>query len=230
MREVIILGGGYSVKEGIDKGLWDKIKGLDIWALNVTYKTMPYLPNKELWVDFHNFYRAYEAEILNLDCHLVTKYQSYYTTIDKITILTPTNKPDEFYGREALQKGKIFIGQRGFCGIMALSYAVALGYNIIYLLGYDFGNISTSNGKRTHYFDDNMADYGIKRGYENPRYTVFVDKNGKVKTDVKDFQLYSDISDLKIYNVSLESNIPYFEKISYEDFFDLIKKEESNET
>jgi len=42
-EEVIILGGGYSVKEGIEKGLWNKIKDKNVWSLNYVFLTMPFL-------------------------------------------------------------------------------------------------------------------------------------------------------------------------------------------
>ena len=54
-KEVILVGAGYSLKEGIDKELWDKIKGKEIWSCNYAYRTMPYLPARELWTDINFF-------------------------------------------------------------------------------------------------------------------------------------------------------------------------------
>jgi hypothetical protein len=50
-KSLIIVGGGYSVAKGIKQGLWERIKGNDIWSLNFAYKTMPYLPSTEIWID-----------------------------------------------------------------------------------------------------------------------------------------------------------------------------------
>ena len=42
---LIILGAGASLKEGVYKGLWEVIKGQDIWAINFMFKVMPYPPS-----------------------------------------------------------------------------------------------------------------------------------------------------------------------------------------
>jgi len=40
MKECIIVGAGYSIKEGLEKGLWAKIKGKEVWSLNSAFKTI----------------------------------------------------------------------------------------------------------------------------------------------------------------------------------------------
>ena len=51
MKSVVIVGGGNSVREGIEKGLWDKIKDKKVWALNSCFVFMPFMPKRILWVD-----------------------------------------------------------------------------------------------------------------------------------------------------------------------------------
>ena len=61
-KRVIIMGAGDSVRREIENGLWDKIKGEEIWSLNSVFKVMPYLPTAQLWVDV----KFYEKEVSNL--------------------------------------------------------------------------------------------------------------------------------------------------------------------
>jgi len=229
MNSVILVGGGYSIKEGIEKGLWNEIKNQEIWSLNIAFKTMPYLPSKELFVD-HSFFNSYQEDLLSLPCELIAVNHAYYLKFPKIKNIFTTQNPKEFYGRESLNKNKIFTGSRKFCGFFAISYAIALGYKTIYLLGYDWGNIIDTTGKKqSHYFDNNLKDYGILKCYQNPKYNAFENNNNQPKEDVKDFEVYLTVSDCKIYNVSLKSRIDYFEKINFETFYNHLKKEE-NET
>jgi len=50
-KRLIIIGGGYTLKEGVNKGLWKHIKGQEIWSINNAFKRMPYFPSKQLWLD-----------------------------------------------------------------------------------------------------------------------------------------------------------------------------------
>ena len=60
---IILLGGGYSIKEAIKQGLWDRIKDkADIWSINFAYMTMPYAPTAECWLDT-SFFRNQSASI-----------------------------------------------------------------------------------------------------------------------------------------------------------------------
>ena len=72
-KKAILIGGGASITEGIEKNLWEKIRGKDIWSLNYAYKTMPYFPTRELFVD-KSFYRNNREDLLLLALNGVKMY------------------------------------------------------------------------------------------------------------------------------------------------------------
>ena len=108
----------------------------------------------------------------------------------------------------------------GLSGMFALSLAVAEGYEEIYLLGYDFGTTVLTN-KNTHFYQNNMP-HVYSTGMNHPE--VYRMPDNKVKREVEDFKVYLNTPNLKIWNVSMVSNIPYFDKISYQDFYTKLKQ------
>ena len=224
-KRVILIGAGSSLKEGIDNGLWDKIKNEQIWSLNSIFKIMPYLPSVELWVDFDFF--KHEAENLKKlhqsRVELITKdYRklAYFTGI--ITQYETTRDEEKYFGKKALEKKLMYTGQMGFVSQFALSIAIARKYDEIYLLVYDFGPASLED-KNTHVFQDQMKELNIlATGAGRPN--VYLQQDGQPRREIREWDIYNRETDIKIYNVSLKSNIPYFEKISYIKFFELISK------
>ena len=71
------------------------------------------------------------------------------------------------------------------------------------------------NTKITHYYQGslNVRSSGFGRN------DLYQTKNGQPCDIVHDFNLYNRYQDVKIYNVSLQSNIPYFERISYDTMY-----------
>lgn len=92
------------------------------------------------------------------------------------------------------------------CGIYALSLAIYLQPKEIYLLGYDYGAFKKNI---THFYQNNFKH----KGTGNLRYY-----NGVKNRANLDFLPFKN-SDVKIYNVGLNSKIDIFEKLSYEEFF-----------
>lgn len=210
MRDVIICGGGYSVKEGIDKGLWDKIKNKEIWSLNYAYKAMPYLPTREIWLDKH-FFKINIEELQKLykqKVECIAKFNDIYCAIKDIITYEGT-QDKTLFGKDKI----MFTGSMNLVGFFALSLALYEKIDRVYLLGYDFGN-SGLNNKLTHFYQDSVPC--VSSGVGRP--DVYRLENNKIKNEVKDFELYTHQS-TKIYNVSLNSNIPYFTKLSWEYFF-----------
>ncbi|KKL87499.1 hypothetical protein LCGC14_1934100 [marine sediment metagenome] len=124
---------------------------------------------------------------------------------------------------------------RQLVGIWVLTLAIALGFKEIYLLGYDCKEI---NG-RTHFYqgvvdlnekrdlmvlDKKVGETFIYRGVgKKPE-----DKKGTYNTSTYDrpknlnnqwFKPFLKEKDIKIYNVSPDSAIELFEKITYEEFY-----------
>ena len=212
-KPVIIIGGGYSFKEGLDLGFWDKAKHMEIWSLNHAFRYMPYKPNRQLWVDV-SFFKAYTHELQLLSqfgVPLYTKKHPYYTfmpSINQYKCTREINNPDD-----------IFIGQMGLVGMFALSLAIKEQYTPIYLMGFDFGVPVDKRGQRlTHWYQDKFKGYSSGVG----RPEVYMLKDNSIKREVKDFDKYIDYK--VIYNVSLISNINTFPKLSWDKFFKLINE------
>jgi hypothetical protein len=92
-----------------------------------------------------------------------------------------------------------------------------MGYKKIYLLGYDFGTSSTSD-TNTHFYQDFLSV--PSSGVRNPG--VYRQNNNHVKKEVNDFNYYHQFKGVTIYNVSTQSNINSFVKISYQTFFEYL--------
>jgi hypothetical protein len=216
MKEVIIIGGGFSIKEGIEKGLWDKIKGKEVWSLNYAYKFLPYLPTRQLWMDttfFKNNVKDLQA-LAEKNVPLYTKVHPMYKEDmykDKIKTYEVT--------RDWTKRNDItlFVGQLGLVGTFALSLACEEKYDTIYLLGYDFG-AKNNTDLNTHFYVDDAK--GIQSsGLKNPN--VYYE-NTSIKASVLNYNDYNSYTS-KILNVSLQSNISAFQRIGYDEFFTHLK-------
>jgi len=230
MKELVIVGGGRSVKHGIELGLWDKIKDKTIWSLNYAFMTMPYLPKREVWVDIAFYTNNVESlqKLSEQGVQMVAKRHKKYADIFPIKCYEQTRNRTGYKGKEALKVDgtpHIFLGRMGMCGTFALSLAVAENYEKIYLLGYDFGTPEAGDTK-THFY---QGDIQVRStGVGNTHVYRGGDRSNKnlVKKDVEDYEVYG--SDAYIINVSPQSNIPYFQKITYEEFFEELINEGNN--
>lgn len=220
-KEVIILAGGWSVKEGLDQGLWDKIKGNQIWSLNFAFKFMPYLPSRQLWVDI-TFFRNVIKELQTLHERGVPLYckenDIEYCNLKMI------NQSKVFREKTKPVADQFFIGQMGLVGFFALSLAIK-EFDTVYLLGYDFGS-PNQDDKNTHWYQDlamNEFSEPIKsNGIKNP--LVYLERNNAPKPMIRDFEYYQQFPN-KIYNVSSRTNVTTFPIISYDEFFNKIAGE-----
>lgn len=139
-----------------------------------------------------------------------------------------------YNGKDSISKG-LYTHQ--LVGIWALSLAISLGFEEIYLLGFDACEI---NGQ-THFYqgvidiNKKIPEY-INGKHVNDK-TVFAGigkhPKGNYKTSTYDSKkhlnqkwfapFHAERKKLKIYNVSPESAIDVFPKISYEDFYSKVK-------
>jgi hypothetical protein len=209
-KDCILIGGGRSVLEGISLDLWQKIKDREIWSLNFAYKTIPYLPKKQLWIDVsfftNNIIDIQELYGNGVEC--IAKSNQKYSFIPEIKKYNTTRDASE------VNNNKMFIGKMGLVGFFALSLATKEKYDRIFLLGFDFGTIEGDT--KTHYYQDTIAVKST--GINHPE---LYKTNNNIKKEVEDFEIFLK-EPSKIYNVSPKSNIPYFEKINYTEFFKLI--------
>ena len=95
--------------------------------------------------------------------------------------------------------------------------------------GYDFGSPSC-NTKKTHWYQDEVNLKSAEPKKDKTKPTIVssgvgnplvyrIKHRDSIKQDLKDFEVYLEKHNSKIWNVSLPSNIPYFDKITWEEFF-----------
>ena len=230
MKRVIILGGGYSVKEGIDQNLWHKIHGEEVWSLNSCFKAMPWLPSKQLFVD-RDFWR-HEADSME-DLHkkgvpIITRNMGILLeNRPEITKYGVTRVRGEFKGLNGIKENLIFNGNMGLVGTFALHIAVCMDFDEIYLLGFDFGSSHVDN-KFTHWYQESIPQLNIQ-SYGAARPEVYLHKDAghvnEIRKDIEDFQVFQNLGKV-IWNVSLNSHITFFPRISYKEFFERLGKNE----
>jgi len=230
-HELIIIGGGASIKEGISLGLHDKLQNRFTCGLNYVYKFFNCTYHCFVDKDFYNS-KKQKDNISKLPL-IIGKSGGYTPMNNTIDLPTATR-----YFRDL--KGGTY--SPDLTGIFALSLGIYLiNSGVIYLLGYDFGGFHIKNiederltiktkdilkldkHKRplTHFYQEEFNHRGTgKVSYYNaknrPRdkFMPFIkDKENKRK--------------IKIYNVSPNSRIPsnIIEKIGYKDFFERLEAE-----
>lgn len=191
--QIILIGSGVSIKEGIYNGLWERIKDSFTLGINHSYK---YFESTALiCLNYVDFYDVNRQELKELPL-----------------IITCTRPhPSEWEDNTILVKNRSY----ALSGIMALDIATKIlgEKDEIYLLGYDYGaitNIKDSQARdMTHFYQGNIEHRGIGvNGYYAGQGHAY-----------RDFDCFM-ASRSKIYNVSEGSNIPCFPLISYTEFFE----------
>lgn len=212
MKKVIIIGGGKSIVEGIEKGLWEKINGQEVWSLNFSFMTMPFLPSKQLWVDY-SFYRNHITQLQELykkGVPCVARFSGQYKNNPDIKTYNTFRKIDK------AEENSIFVGELGLVGTFSLGLAIQEEYDEIFILGFDFGTPNHGE-KHTHYYQDKMKVKSSGIGNIN------VYRQGEeIHEGIKDYDYFCELikdKNINIYNVSLDSNIQCFPKLGWDDFF-----------
>lgn len=224
LKEIIIIGGGSSIKEGIAVGLKDKIANKCVLGTNYSFK---HFDLTALCFIDRDFYRP-----LHMKQHKDAT-PDVYEELGKLNYLIIGGRRNPDLDNIA-HKNTILIPcpkkQLGECppltGIFALAIADYFNPENIFLLGYDWDRrnpATTPRGKyyrpttdrNTHYYDDvKHKGNGFLGFYEN-----HIPENY--------FKYFTD-STSKIYNVSLKSNINMFEKIDYSKMFELLSPDVCN--
>lgn len=104
-------------------------------------------------------------------------------------------------------------------GVFSLSFAIALGFKNIYLLGYDGCLVND----KTHFYQNQVQDMDKFRGVgivKHPKGQVYRTStyNSPDKMNKIWFAPFKDLN-INIYNVSPTSVIEVFPKITYEQFY-----------
>ena len=244
--EIFIIGGGRSIKEGLDLGLKEKLQGKLTIALN---KSIEIFPDSTFlsYVDIVTFYKKYLTDIAKYPLVIGKYFKTDTEKLPNTTLL----KTVETYDR-SLKTG-VYGGY--LAGLFALTLAIYfINEGNIYLLGFDGGLLqpktdeltvkATINGKLIDVPVEDVTDK-IKLINEQSRqkclipfdgryYRIlshfyqgqvehrgigkieFYTKNDKVN---KIFSPFKSETKCKIWNVSPQSNLNVFSKIDYPTMF-----------
>lgn len=203
LNQLIIIGGGASIKEGLAYNLWNKIKNRFTIGCNFAYHFSEF--TILTYVD-SSFYNKNIEDLGKIPLIIGQGKKLDEKLNNTLTIPCISN-----YNRD-LKKG---IYKSSLVGIYSLSLGInLLDEGIIFLLGFDYGaqEIDKKNRPLSHFYQNEIEHRGI----------------GKIKWYAmegradKDFGIYKNESKIKIYNVSPLSKINTFEKIDYNTFFKLL--------
>ena len=212
-KEIIIIGGGSSINEGLALNLKEKIKDKYVLTLNFAFNHFD--STATIFVD-DMFYRGFILGAINCNKEHVEKLKQLpliigakrdYVRFYSNTI--PVGWTCSYFHNNPLKKG-FFVG-KPLTGVFALHIAAyLLDYKgSIYCLGFDGGAIE---GNNTHYYSD-IKHRGIGKidVYREPSDYYF-----------KEFLVEKDLA---IYNVSPNSRINSFQKITYPQMFERLTSE-----
>ena len=234
----LILGGGLSIRQGLwnlpvtDLPIWRKIQ--NEFVIGTNFSNL-FFPSTVLMYSDYHFYHT-QKQWLDKVPLIVGRDDDYYRRDqciglgDNVTLLKGSTK---YNGINSLKEG-LYTFQ--LVGMAAISFAIGLGCKEIYLLGFDACEI---NG-HTHFYDDiaigtyfyNKQKYcGIgKHKTTEGQYIYNTGNYNKIKElNEHWFKPFEKalVDGIKIYNVSLESKINTFQKISMEQMFHNIEQSPS---
>jgi len=227
---LIIVGGGNSMAEGIEKGLWNKLAKEYTFGINSSI--FFYEPTIPIFCDWY-FYKHNKTE-LDKYYLVIGKYDVKIGNVEKHECpkgknLVMLKAHKNYHGANSWEKG---FYSTILTGCFSLTIGIALGFKEIYLLGYDFTDIK---GKTHFYQKDSLESQEIGK---------IIDKNGQLRCGVgkddrgnfrtgcynkKSAQYFDEykraLETVNIYNVSMDSKIEAFPKISYNKFFKILEEE-----
>jgi len=205
-ENILILGGGRSILPYIS--LLQPLCATNFTiACNYAYKT------------FKSTFLTFQDKNFYLPAHAKTdleKNPDIYEELKTLPLIVGINRDglEEFKLDNTILLDKKF--SKPLTGILALSLAVKFNPKNIYLLGFDWDRRAGLPERNSNY--NRYADFSI-HFYENVKHRgiglIGYYENHNPDNDFKDFIK----TDINIYNVSLNSNIECFPKISYEDMF-----------
>ena len=221
-KEVIIVGGGLSIKPYIS--LLQPIL-VNKYTILTNYAYKDFSGTFLTFTDSRHFYYP------NQDCIEKKCHPYIYEDLKKLPLIIGINQNgvEEFKLPNTILVDKKY--RRDLTGGTALNILINLlkFKGNVYLLGFDWT-------RRTE-LPENKEDYNPKSdlqihyypkketNHQGCGYIGYYEKHNPNKI----FDPFSKEKDVKIFNVSPESNINSFEKITYEQMFELLNKEEINQ-
>jgi len=249
-NQLVIIGGGSSIREGLDKGLWNKIQGL--WTFGLNYNYLDFKSTANIYIDPE----FYDAEMTDDTLENGIPRKKIFRSLPLIlgqNYVTPEILPNTILLKAAKDYSRDLhdgVYNPNLCGLWALTLAIyLLDEGEIYLLGFDCGEARKPEDSKktpsnpiefaqmairdektrkwlTHYYQ------GLRRNHRGiGKVDWFNMKNsttGKTMVE-KYFGPYQNETKCKIYNVSMCSKINTFPQITYDEFFARLSKETYNQ-
>lgn len=212
VSEAIIVGGGASIKPYL-AALQPLVATKFTILTNYAYKTFPgtilAFLDREFYVPDHAKSYSDPKTIRHPDIYEELKTLPLIISIND-------NGIEEFKLDNTILIDKKY--RANLTGIFALKILDLLDFKgTVYLLGFDWTRRTEPSQEKPH-----IHYYDLKhKGSNYVNYYEHHNPDKEFKQFIK--------KDVTIYNVSLESNINCFEKISYEKMFELLSKEEVNQ-
>lgn len=216
LNECIIWGGGPSISTGLSLDLKEKIKNKFVMGINFAFyhfePTCVVFKDKKFWTG--RLMGEKNSYLNNKHKELIQKFP-LCVTIKSTDIKNP---PSNLF---VIPKNKLYWGHLSGEFAIALASYLMNERGTLYLMGFDWSqNTKKEINPETHYYPDTEI---MHKGQHLTRHYDTHDA-GKVFRRFLNFN-----TNLKIYNVSPNSNIPCFKKITYEEMFSLLNKETYNQ-
>ena len=231
----IIIGSGYSIRnndhisKSKDLEVFKRIKNECTFGLNYCYQY--FKPTIACFVDFQ-FYIENKKDLDKLGL-IIGKYDPQLKEKIKLgSNLFLFIATRDYHTKQGLKKG-LYSGK--LVGLFALSLAIALDFKEIYLLGYDATGLGPNF--ETHFYQNeiNLNKKGLGRlAYGGVGRNKLRGGNFEYPTNPYNkkncdnyFKPFINTS-AKIFNVSKNSHISEFPKITHAEFYSIIEKNPSN--
>jgi len=226
-KRVFIIGSGNSLQEGFDNNLQELLKYKTVFTLNEEFR---FFNSTVTFFGDWTFYKC-RYDLLKNHPLIIGRFDNKFNNdVPKLPQLILLPSCPKYLGQHDSWKQGFYTGV--LTGLFTLTVAIALGFEEIYLLGFDGHAI---NGKTHHY--QGLYGYGMFVNDDGkPRTGMGVKSNGMYNTSVfnKDKKRFNqdfwdkykpELNRVKIYNVSPTSKIETFPKISYSDLFKKLKND-----
>jgi len=226
-QRCFIIGSGYSLKSGIDRGLFDLLQNEITFGINETVRFCPttmamfgdwqcYYSRQEIFANHPLVIGRHTLELMHPDFH-ITKQEDLILLKSSHTYQTS----------DGLNKG---LYSAKLTGAFTLSLAIELGFREIFLLGFDNCAIDGF----THWYEE-IENAGTFRDLDNNTLSgVGFNFKGEYKTSIYNNkqadidELWDPFTDIpntehSIINVSNESRITSFHKMFMSDLMSSLK-------
>ena len=223
-KQAIIIGGGASIQDGIALGLKEKLQNKFVVACNFAWhhftNTFTIFLDNKVWT---GHLLGKDNPYIDTKHVEIIKQQKLLVASDRTKIKNPPAnmivlKKGNKYNREKSLTEGFYVGH--FTGIFALSVvSFLMNYTgQIFILGFDWTKQPKDGSiPITHYYKEAEINH---RGQHR------VNNYNTMNPDDK-FKYFLE-PNLKIYNVSPNSNIKVFEKINYKTMFELLNNKVVN--